>query len=430
MRRNRIIRAAAAALCAVMLLSQPTECAFAKANKKEQEQIDAAAEKKKKLEDEKKKTQGTINRLNNLKADVAAYMRELDNTLSEIADEIERLDGEIGTKETEVEGLKTDLAAAEETADRQFADMKLRIKYMYEKGETGFLDMLLNARNLTDFFNHAEYIEKISEYDRAQLDAYEATCMEIEQKKENVEAEIVTLEGLKTDQEAKQESSKMLLAEKQNELSKYSAQISSAENELNDYNKEIAAQEETIKAVEAQIKKREEEERKAAEAAARAAAAAAAAAEREAAAKKNGNSSSTSTVSLGDIRFRWPCPASGRITSGFGSRKSPTKGASTYHNGIDIGAPTGSAVVAAAAGEVVTATYSGSAGNYIMLSHGGGIYTLYMHCSKLSVSEGQQVKAGQTIGKVGSTGYSTGPHLHFGIRANGSYLNPSKYVSP
>ena len=128
---------------------------------------------------------------------------------------------------TKEEKQKLD-AAAEETADRQFADMKLRIKYMYEKGETGFLDMLLNARNLTDFFNHAEYIEKISEYDRAQLDAYEATCMEIEQKKENVEAESVTLEGLKTDQEAKQESSKMLLAEKQNELSKYSAQISSA----------------------------------------------------------------------------------------------------------------------------------------------------------------------------------------------------------
>lgn len=420
MRRNRIVRAAAAVLCAVMLLSQPAEYTYAKANKKEQEQIDAAAEKKKRLEDEKKKTQGTISRLNGLKADVAAYMRELDNTLSEIADEIERLDGEIGAKETEVEGLKTDLAAAEETADRQFADMKLRIKYMYEKGETGFLDMLLNARNLTDFFNHAEYIEKISEYDRAQLDAYEATCMEIEEKKENVEAEIVTLEGLKTDQEAKQESSKTLLAEKQKELSKYSAQISSAENELNDYNKEIAAQEETIKAVEAQIKKREEEERKAAEAAARAAAAAAAAA------KKN----NTPTVSLGDIRFRWPCPASGRITSGFGSRKSPTKGASTYHNGIDIGAPTGSAIVAAASGEVVTATYSGSAGNYIMISHGGGIYTLYMHCSKLNVSVGQQVKAGQTIGKVGSTGYSTGPHLHFGIRAGGSYLNPSKYVSP
>lgn len=415
MRRDRIIRGIAAVLCGAMLASQPAVPVFAKTTAEEQRKLDAAAEKKKKLEEEKKKTQGTINRLNGLKADVAAYMRELDNTLSEIADEIERLDGEIGTKETEVEGLKTDLAAAEETADRQFADMKLRIKYMYEKGETGFLDMLLNARNLTDFFNHAEYIEKISEYDRAQLDAYETTCVEIEEKKAGVEAEIETLEGLKTDQEAKQESSKTLLAEKQKELSKYTAQISEAESELSDYNKDIAAQEEAIKAVEAQIKKREEEERKAAEAAARAAAAA----------KKR-----QATVSLGDVRFRWPCPASGRITSGFGSRKSPTKGASTYHNGIDIGAPTGSAIVAAAAGEVVTATYSGSAGNYIMLSHGGGIYTLYMHCSKLNVSVGQTVKAGQTIGKVGSTGYSTGPHLHFGIRANGSYLNPSKYVSP
>ena len=117
------------------------------------------------------------------------------------------------------------------------------------------------------------------------------------------------------------------------------------------------------------------------------------------------------TVSLGDISFTWPCPASGRITSGFGGRKSPTKGASSNHQGIDISAPTGTSIVAAAAGEVVIATYSSSA-------------------SSLLVSQGQSVKKGQSIAKVGSTGYSTGSHLHFGVRVNGSYVNPTKYVSP
>ena len=86
--------------------------------------------------------------------------------------------------------------------------------------------------------------------------------------------------------------------------------------------------------------------------------------------------------------------------------------------------------MAAAAGEVVVATYSYSAGNYVMINHGGGVYTVYMHASKLLVSVGQKVKRGEVIAKVGSTGYSTGPHLHFGIRVKGTYVNPRKYVSP
>ena len=108
----------------------------------------------------------------------------------------------------------------------------------------------------------------------------------------------------------------------------------------------------------------------------------------------------------------------------------PTQGASTQHQGSDIGAASGSAIQASAAGTVVIATYSYSAGNYIMVNHGGGVFTVYMHCSQLLASEGQQVSQGQTIAKVGSTGYSTGPHLHFGIRAGGKYVDPADYVSP
>ena len=176
------------------------------------------------------------------------------------------------------------------------------------------------------------------------------------------------------------------------------------------------------------IKKKEAEEaaKKAAEEAARKAAAAG---------KTNnstakGNTGSTTTTSTGSSSLRWPCPASGRITSGFGNRKSPTAGASSNHKGIDISASTGSSIVAAAGGTVSIATYSYSAGNYVVVNHGNGLSTVYMHCSQLLVSAGDTVKAGQTIAKVGSTGYSTGSHLHFAVRKNGSYVNPSSYVSP
>ena len=160
--------------------------------------------------------------------------------------------------------------------------------------------------------------------------------------------------------------------------------------------------------IEAEMKRREEEARKKAEAAGK-----------------------TYTVSnLGNISFKWPCPSSSRITSNFGDRESPTEGASSNHKGIDISASTGADIIAAADGEVVISTYSYSAGNYIMIDHGGGVSTVYMHSSKLLVGVGEKVTKGQVIAKVGSTGYSTGPHLHFGIRSGGTYVNPRSYVSP
>ena len=231
---------------------------------------------------------------------------------------------------------------------------------------------------------------------------------QIQAKEAELEAEHGELLGLQEQTEAKHASVEQLLSAKQSELKKYESQISAAEGQLSEYEKDIKAQEDSIKAIEAEMRRKEEEARKKAEAAGK----------------------TYKTKNLGDISFTWPCPSSGRITSGFGGRSSPTEGASSNHKGIDIGASTGSGIVAAADGEVVVSTYSYSAGNYVMINHGGGVYTVYMHASKLLASVGDQVKKGQTIAKVGSTGYSTGPHLHFGIRVNGTYVNPSQYVSP
>ena len=290
----------------------------------------------------------------------------------------------------------------------QYESMKLRIKYMYEKGDSSYLDLLMESGSLSELLNRAEYITKISEYDRRQLDAYADTKERIEAAEAALEAEHAALLAMQEQTEAKHAAVEQLLTAKQKELSEYESRIEAAEGQLSEYQKDIEAQENAIKSIEAEIRRQEEEARKKAAAAGQ----------------------SYKTISLGDIKFIWPCPSSGRITSGFGGRSSPTAGASSNHQGIDIGAPTGTDIVAAAAGEVVVSTYSYSAGNYVMLSHGGGVYTVYMHASKLLVSAGDSVKQGQVIAKVGSTGYSTGPHLHFGVRVNGTYVNPSQYVSP
>ena len=388
----------AAALSFALVLATPLSAQATKSG------LSDAKSKKTALEAEKKKTEQEIKNLEGLKSDTTAYVKKLDSSLESIGNELSKLGDDIDAKEKQIDTTKQELSEAKETEKSQYESMKLRIKYMYEKGDSTYVDLLMESGSLSELLSKAEYITKISSYDRQKLDEYAATKEKIAEKEKSLESEHAELLMLQDETEAKQASVEKLLAAKQTELQNYETKIASAEGQ--------------IKSIEAEIKRKEEEARKKAEE------------EKKKAVAANKAAQTYKTVSLGDISFTWPCPASGRITSGFGGRKSPTKGASSNHQGIDISAPTGTSIVAAAAGEVVIATYSSSAGNYVMISHGGGVYTVYMHASSLLVSQGQSVKKGQTIAKVGSTGYSTGSHLHFGVRVNGSYVNPTKYVSP
>ena len=370
--------------------------------------LESAKKKKTAIEQEKKRAEATLKNLQALKGDAVRYVAELDVTLEALGEELSKLTGDIEEKEEQIEKAKLDLADAEALKADQYEAMKLRIKYMYEKGDSSYVDLLMEAKSLSELLNKAEYIGKISEYDREKLDEYEATKHRIAETELLLEAEHAELLDLQEQTEAKHASVEQLMVAKQAEIKSVESKIADAKEEVSDYAKDLKAQENSIKAIEAEIKRQEEAAKKKAEA----------------------SGQTYKTKSIGDIKFIWPCPASGRITSKFGARTSPTKGASSDHKGIDVGAATGSNIVAAAAGEVVVSTYSYSAGNYVMINHGGGVYTVYMHASKLLCKVGETVKQGQVIAKVGSTGYSTGPHLHFGIRVNGTYVNPSQYVSP
>ena len=405
MKKNRKKKMAGGRCFLALLLAALTVVPVYGATKKD---VDAAKGKISSLEEEKKKTEAVIRELEGLKSDTEKYVRSLDSQLDGLNMEISRLEGEISSKETTIQETAVRLEEAGETQQKQYESMKLRIKYMYEKGESSFLDLLLQSESMSELLNRAEYISKISEYDRKMLDEYAAVKEGIARDKEQLETEKKQLVSLQETTKAKQASVQKLSDEKTAELQRVNAQIGEKTAQAEAYEKDIKAQEDQIKKIEAELKRQEEEARKKAEAAGK----------------------TYNTVSLGNIKFIWPCPSSGRITSGFGDRESPTKGASTNHKGIDIGASSGSNIVAAAGGTVTIATYSYSAGNYVMINHGGGVSTVYMHCSKLLVSVGDTVKQGDVIAKVGSTGYSTGPHLHFGIRQNGTYVNPSKYVSP
>ena len=126
--------------------------------------------------------------------------------------------------------------------------------------------------------------------------------------------------------------------------------------------------------------------------------------------------------------FKFPCPNYTRISDDYGMRMHPILKVEKFHNGVDLAAPSGSPILAAYDGDVVSAGYSSSMGNYIMIDHGDSLITIYMHASSLNVSTGQSVSKGQKIGAVGSTGRSTGPHLHFSVRKDGNYVSPWNYI--
>ena len=371
-------------------------------------EMDDAKEQMSALEEEKARVESTLQGLESLKADAAAYVQELDASLSEVSGELERLAGEIAAKEEEIAQAQVRLEEAKAREESQYGSMKLRIKYMYENGETSALETILSAGSIAELLNRAEYASQIAAYDRRMLTAYGEAKEAVRLEEETLEGERQSLLDLEESTRAKESSLEELMAAKTAQLASYEAQIEQAQGELDQYNADIAAQEQLMREIEAEMKRREEEARKQAEA----------------------QGETYTTTDLGNISFIWPCPSSSRITSYFGDRESPTEGASSNHKGVDIGAGTGADILAAAGGEVVISTYSYSAGNYIMIDHGGGVSTVYMHCSQLLVQAGDQVSQGQVIAKVGSTGYSTGPHLHLGIRSDGSYVNPLSHVSP
>lgn len=338
-----------------------------------------------------------IQELESTKSSLQSYIHQLDQQVNAIASQISELEAKIEEKKAEIAQKEEELKQAEAEADAQYELMKKRICYMYERGEDSFLIMLLESGSIAELLNRVDYARQISDYDRRMLEELKELRDMIADCKAALEKEREEQEELLSQLEAQKAAVDRAISAKTQEIADCQAQITSASSEQGEYEEQLAEQEKLLAQVENQI----------------------AAAARAAAEDGDGGASG----------FVWPCPSSHRITSGFGNREAPIPGASAYHRGIDVGATSGSAIVAAAAGRVTTSAYSSSAGNYVVISHGGGVCTVYMHASALYVSEGETVSQGQKIAAVGSTGFSTGPHLHFGVIVNGSYVNPLNYVN-
>lgn len=364
-----------------------------------QEAISEANKLKKQLQSGLTDVKNVISGLEKSKNNLSAYISELDTTLSLAQAKILELNTLITDKEAEIKKTTEELNEAIKTEETQYEAMKNRICFMYEHGETMYLEMLMSSQSFGDMINKADYIEALTAYDRRMLEKYQATREYVEVCKAQLEAEQVVLEEAKTDVEAEEAALETLIAEKQKEITAYENDISNREKLLAEYEAEIAAQNAEIKALEDAV-----------------------------AAEKAALASATRRKYDGGM-FAWPAPSYTRISDDYGYRIHPILKVKQFHNGIDMAAPGGSPILAAYDGTVTAAAYSSSMGNYIMIDHGDNLYTIYMHASKLYVSKGAEVVKGQKIAAVGTTGRSTGNHLHFSVRLNGSYVSPWDYLS-
>ena len=256
--RKKKIGAVAAAAVGVILAMGMVFSSYA-TNK----DIEDAKKKVSSMEEEKQKVQDTLKELEGKKSDTAAYVKELDGKLSSLTAELTKLEGDISDKESQIETAKEELQAAKETESRQYADMKLRIRYMYENGQTSLLESVFQSESIAELLNRAEYASQITSYDRRMLNEYKAVREEVAVKEENLEEERQELLALQDSTKAKQSSVQTLMASKQAELSAYNTKIASAQDEIDQYNADIKAQEDLMAQVEAEIRRKEEEARKA-----------------------------------------------------------------------------------------------------------------------------------------------------------------------
>lgn len=329
--------------------------------------------------------------LSEVQEEISSTLQEIQKLTEEISDyekQIESLNVQVEELKYSVDQLEKKLIIAQKNYETQKKLTEDRLAVIYEAGETSYLDVLLNTKSLSEFISTYYYISEIVKYDTELLDDLERERNKIEANKEELNTQKQVLKTVKNSKERASivlENTRILQNNYKNQLSETEKQL---QNQIEEYTSQLAEIESEIIML--------------------------------------------TTAELGEEYIggimAWPVPGYTRITSQFGMRLHPILHVYKIHTGIDIGAPTGANFIAANDGIVVKAGTNSAYGKMVVIDHGGGVSTLYAHGSEILVTVGQTVKRGEPILKVGSTGYSTGPHAHFEVRVNGECVQPLNFL--
>lgn len=345
---------------------------------------------------QKRAAQQGLSEIQNKKKTAESDKAKLDSEINDLNQQISAVSAELDRTAALLSQKETELAQAQEECEKQFDSFKNRARIMYENGPSTYIEILFSSGSFSEFMSSIEIIKNLLDYDNRILEERKAA-------REEIAAQKTEIETIKNDQETRRQTLSQMQSTLETKRASQSAVIS-----------QLESREETVR--------RQVEEQVAEEARIQSLINQALAAQ-----KTSAQSASVSVSGTGTMQ--WPCPSTKRLTSRFATRQHPIDGVTKMHNGIDIAGGYGADIIAADSGTVLFSGNSSSYGKYIVISHGGGLTTLYAHCSQLLVSAGATVSRGQTIAKVGSTGKSTGPHLHFEVSLNGSRQDPLSYVS-
>lgn len=359
--------------------------------------------------------QQQVNQQNAAKADAETVIGSVSEQLRQIEEQLRQATAELGTIKEQRVSVENDitlnerqLAEAQKRLEGRETVFYKRVRDIYINGRLSYIDVVIGSKNFSDFANRLEVLKRIIDSDITLINEIKKERAEIEAHKQKLETDRAKLVELEKAALAKQAEIEQKKAERNVVLQKAQNDRATAMQAIEELNASSAQ-------VSAMLKERQ---------AARAAAAAAAAAAAQTSAGQGQGASDNWVQGTGQLGW----PVSGEITSPYGYRVHPIWGTTIYHSGIDIGVDEGTPVHAADGGVVVWSGWMGGYGYAVVIDHGNGLSTLYGHNSELAVDEGQSVAKGQVISYAGSTGNSTGPHVHFEVRVNGDPVDPMGYL--